>query len=296
MPKVLIADDSMAVRKVAERQLVEAGMEVALAANGEEAMSLLTQVCPDILVCDVIMPDKSGYDVCTFTRSHATLSGTPVLLISGIVNQEVKAQAETCGADAVLKKPFQGTSLKDHVLVLLAKARAPRESTAPASPPSPSSAEPVDAASTPTAQVNELQSASATEQDRTAQPGQQTADVARLEARIKELESALEAERTTVADVTQQSAGVQSEADRVKELEGAVEAERTRGSELMEQMAKADGTSAHAGEFESLLADERKRTDQMAQRLGEAKQAAERAAAREQELIKKLSQIANIST
>ncbi len=295
MPKVLIADDSMAVRKVAERHLVEAGMDVALAANGEEAISLLTQVRPDILVCDVIMPDKSGYDVCTFTRSHATLSGTPVLLISGIVNQEVTAQAKTCGADAVLKKPFMGTSLKDHVLELLAKGRAPRESTAPASSPAPSSAGTVGAASTPTAQVNKPRSAPATEQDRTAQPGQQTADVARLEARIKELESALEAERTTVADVNQQLAAAESEADHVKELERAVEDEGKRVAALTEQLAKADGASGHASEFESLLADERKRIDQMAQRLGEAKQAAERAAAREQELINKLSRIANLS-
>src|ERR1044072_4339927 len=85
MPKVLVADDSITVRKVAERLLIEAGMEVALAASGEEAMAYLSTERPDFVISDVIMPDKSGYDVCRFVRSHSALASTPVLLISGIV-------------------------------------------------------------------------------------------------------------------------------------------------------------------------------------------------------------------
>jgi CheY-like chemotaxis protein len=121
MPKILIADDSIAVRKVAERLLTEVGLNVTLAANGEEALAFLTKERPDVVVSDVIMPDKSGYEVCAFVRGDPTLSATPVLLISGIVNDEVTRQAESCRADGVLKKPFQGTSLKDRVLELIAK-------------------------------------------------------------------------------------------------------------------------------------------------------------------------------
>src|SRR5690349_4375038 len=125
MPKILIADDSIAVRKVAERLLTEAGLGVTLAANGEEALAYLTKERPDVVVSDVIMPDKSGYEVCAFIRGNATLASTPVLLISGIVNDEVTRQAESCRADGVLKKPFQGTSLKDRVLELIAKQQEP---------------------------------------------------------------------------------------------------------------------------------------------------------------------------
>jgi len=121
MPKVLIADDSIAVRKVAERLLTEAGFGVTLAANGAEALAYLAKETPDLVVSDVIMPDKSGYEVCAFVRSQRALANTPVLLISGIVNDEVTKQAESCRADGVLKKPFQGTSLKDRALELLAK-------------------------------------------------------------------------------------------------------------------------------------------------------------------------------
>ena len=125
MPKILVADDSIAVRKVAERLLTEAGLGVTLAANGEEALAYLSKERPDVVVSDVIMPDKSGYEVCAFVRGHASLATTPVLLISGIVNDEVTKQAESCHADGVLKKPFQGTSLKDRVLELLAKRQEP---------------------------------------------------------------------------------------------------------------------------------------------------------------------------
>src|ERR1044071_413477 len=125
MPKVLIADDSIAVRKVAERLLTEAGMGVTLAANGEEALAYLAKETPDLVVSDVIMPDRSGYEVCAFVRARRALANTPVLLISGIVNDEVTKQAESCQADGVLKKPFQGTSLKDRVLELLAKRQEP---------------------------------------------------------------------------------------------------------------------------------------------------------------------------
>ena len=160
MPKILVADDSIAVRKVAERLLTEAGLGVTLAANGEEALALLAKEVPDLIVSDVIMPDKSGYEVCAFVRGQAALAKTPVLLISGIVNDEVTKQAESCHADGVLKKPFQGTSLKDRVLELLGKkqqaavaAPAPaKPAPAPAAPPAPApsvaiSAEPTDLSS-----------------------------------------------------------------------------------------------------------------------------------------------------
>jgi CheY-like chemotaxis protein len=124
MPKVLIADDSLSVRKVAERLLIAAGFDVALAANGEEALACFTASQPDVLIADVIMPDKSGFEVCAYVRAHATLSATPVLLISGVVDEEITRQAVACRADGVIKKPFHGTSLRDRVFALLAARQA----------------------------------------------------------------------------------------------------------------------------------------------------------------------------
>jgi CheY-like chemotaxis protein len=125
MPKILVADDSLSVRKVAERMLTEAGLEVALAANGEEAMLWLSTNQPDLVIADVIMPDKSGFEVCAYVRAQGHLANTPVLLISGFVDDEVTRQAEVCRADGVVKKPFQGAALREQVMALLAARKEP---------------------------------------------------------------------------------------------------------------------------------------------------------------------------
>lgn len=132
MPIILVVDDSLSVRKVAERMLKEAGLEVALAANGEEALAWMSTNQPDLVIADVIMPDKSGFEVCAFVRAQACLAHTPVLLISGFVDDEVTRQAEACRADGVIKKPFQGASLRERVMDLLS---ARKEQEVPAVAP-----------------------------------------------------------------------------------------------------------------------------------------------------------------
>lgn len=125
MPTILVADDSLSVRKVAERMLTEAGLEVALAANGEEAMNMALTTKPDLVIADVIMPDKSGFEVCAYIRAQASLANTPVLLVSGFVDDDVTRQAEACRADGVIKKPFQGPMLREKVMELLAARKEP---------------------------------------------------------------------------------------------------------------------------------------------------------------------------
>jgi CheY-like chemotaxis protein len=132
MPKVLIADDSLSVRKVAERLLIAAGYDVSLAANGEEALKQLTALQPDLVIADVIMPDKGGFEVCAHVRSHPTLSATPVLLISGVVDDDITQRAVACRADGVIKKPFHGSSLQDRVQALLASRQHPPAPPEPA--------------------------------------------------------------------------------------------------------------------------------------------------------------------
>src|SRR5207245_10545642 len=119
MPTILVVDDSLSVRKFGERKLTEAGLEVALVSNGEEALKWLNNRRPDLVIADVIMPDKSGFEVCAFVKSNAALADTPVILVSGFVDEEVTRQAEACHADRILKKPFQGPDLRDRALELL---------------------------------------------------------------------------------------------------------------------------------------------------------------------------------
>src|SRR6267378_3118839 len=93
MSKVLVVDDSLSVRKVVERALAGRQIEVVCAASGSEAIELLERDAPDVVVCDVVMPDRDGYEICEFIKRHPRLSHTPVWLMSGLVNEEVRERA-----------------------------------------------------------------------------------------------------------------------------------------------------------------------------------------------------------
>src|SRR4249920_1183468 len=232
MPKVLVADDSIAVRKVAERLLTEAGFGVTLAANGEEALAYLAKETPDLIVSDVIMPDKSGYEVCAFVRGQKAIANTPVLLISGIVNDEVTKQAESCHADGVLKKPFQGTSLKDRVLELLAKRQG---AAAPA-------AKSID---------KPLEEELLVEQDRATHSTQQVAQLEGLLGSVKELESMLAREREQTAQLKKQLAEADSATARVQELEATLQKEREGSAQQATRLSELQKNASRVQELEA---------------------------------------------
>lgn len=269
MPKVLIADDSMAVRKVAERLLVQAGLEVALASSGEEALAWLAKERADVIISDVIMPGRSGYDVCTFVRSQAGLADTPVLLISGIVNDEVAKQVELCRANGVLKKPFQGSSLQDKVKELLtqrqqaAPAPPPAEPafTLSAPPPSPAPVPepmPVAAAAPPVFTPPPPPPAPSPAFDPT-----QTAkiDLSQTTKVYRITEDKLQAFRQAVA--------------RVKDLEAALAEEQAQSARLYEQLETAgqQGGGERVQQLEAMLAEEQQRSAQLAKRAEELERA-----------------------
>jgi CheY-like chemotaxis protein len=265
MPKILVADDSIAVRKVAERLLIEAGLGVALAANGEEAIAYLAKDRADVIVSDVIMPDKSGYEVCAFVRNNSLLAATPVLLISGIVNDEVTKQAESCRADGVLKKPFQGTSLKDKVLELLAKQQS--QSAAPA--PKPASATSQAGASAPLAG---LKPASITPASPAPSLGPMPLQRGKLEPdrhpvstggvdphlsnKLKELEGQLRAEQTRTESLVKRITDLEAEASRAKEAEVLLEVERQRVGELESKVAAGELQLSRIPQLEASLREE----------------------------------------
>jgi CheY-like chemotaxis protein len=129
MPRVLVVDDSLSVRKMVERALETKGLEVIAASSGAEAIERLDSSLPDLIVCDVVMPDVDGYGICESVRAHPVLCHTPVLLISGIVNGAVLDRAARVRSSAVLRKPFTADDLTRKVDELLAA-----RSVAPAAP------------------------------------------------------------------------------------------------------------------------------------------------------------------
>ena len=134
MPKVLVIDDSVSVRKVVERALAGRQIEVVCAASGTEALERIERDAPDVIVCDVVMPDRDGYEICDFVKNHSRLRATPVLLMSGIVNDEVRQRATRAGSEGVLSKPFAAEDLLKRLDAFLGpiEAKAPEPPAAPA--------------------------------------------------------------------------------------------------------------------------------------------------------------------
>ena len=159
MPKVLVVDDSLSVRKVVEKALEGRGLQVLAAASGSEAIEMLERDRPDVVICDVVLPDKDGYQICQYVRAHATIGTTPVMLISGIDNGTVQARAAEVRSDEVLFKPFGVDDLLrkiDRLLESRANGSATREngSTTPerdraATPASPAATSPPAPAAAP---------------------------------------------------------------------------------------------------------------------------------------------------
>jgi CheY-like chemotaxis protein/predicted regulator of Ras-like GTPase activity (Roadblock/LC7/MglB family) len=135
MPKVLVVDDSLSVRKVVQRALESKRIEVLSAASGNEAMEQIAREAPDLIVCDVIMPDMDGYQICDFVKKHPTLGHTPVLLISGIVNSTVLERAAKVRSDDVMRKPFAADELLHRIESLLLAAGRPAAAAAPVPAP-----------------------------------------------------------------------------------------------------------------------------------------------------------------
>jgi CheY-like chemotaxis protein len=305
MTKVLIADDSIAVRKVAERLLTEAGFGVALAANGAEALAYLAKETPDLVVSDVIMPDKSGYEVCAFVRGQKAIANTPVLLISGIVNDEVTKQAESCHADGVLKKPFQGTSLKDRVLELLAK----RQSAAvPAAKSTDKVLAPVESSQNPqvsaeqletyrraVARVKALEEELLVERDRATRSAQRVTQLEGESGRTQELESMLTHEREQIAQLKVQLAEADSAAIRVRELEAELQKERDDSAQQATRVTELQRHASHSQELESTLHAERQAAAQLVEQMTEMEQALARAQDVTQQLAEAQERISDLT-
>ena len=110
-PKILVVDDSVSVRKALERILGLNNMEVFSAESGSHALTVLIDTVPDLVITDVVMPDMDGFELTRAIKADSVLRELPVLLISGIVNAEVQAQATAAGAVGVVRKPFKSEDL-----------------------------------------------------------------------------------------------------------------------------------------------------------------------------------------
>jgi len=123
MPKkILLADDSITIQKVVELTFSDADYEVTAVNNGAKAIAKLAEMRPDIILSDIIMPEKNGYEVCEYVKSHPEFRNIPVVLLTGTFEPFDPDRAEKAGCDAVVTKPFESQSLIQKVEELIAQS------------------------------------------------------------------------------------------------------------------------------------------------------------------------------
>lgn len=143
--KILLADDSITIQKVVELTFSDGDYEVTAVNNGARAIQKLSEMRPDIILSDIIMPEKNGYEVCEFVKSHPEYRNIPVVLLTGTFEPFDPDRADKAGCDAVVTKPFESQSLihKVEELIEASRANAPApapQAAAPAPPPPPAPA------------------------------------------------------------------------------------------------------------------------------------------------------------
>jgi CheY-like chemotaxis protein len=104
--KILVADDNSNIQKMVGLALKEQGIEVVAVGNGEAAVRKISDIHPDLVLADVFMPVRNGYEVCEYVKTDPTLSHIPVILLVGAFDPLDEQEAQRVGADGVLKKPF----------------------------------------------------------------------------------------------------------------------------------------------------------------------------------------------
>ena len=149
MSRILLADHSPHAQRMGERILRDEGYEVATVTDGETALLRLKDLAPDVILADISLPTRTGYEVCEYVKTSGKFPQTRVILTAGPVTAYDETRAQTAGADGFVRKPFEASALLNTLQPMVEKpeARAPAK---PAIVPRPAAeAKPVQSAPPP---------------------------------------------------------------------------------------------------------------------------------------------------
>ncbi len=127
MSRILLADDSPHAQRMGERILREEGFEVVTVTDGETALIRLADADPDVVLADVFLPLRSGYEICEHIKKQPRHCHTRVVLVAGLLEPVDDAAVARVGADAVLKKPFEASAVVALLRPLAEAAQEARE-------------------------------------------------------------------------------------------------------------------------------------------------------------------------
>jgi CheY-like chemotaxis protein len=143
MSRILLADDSPHAQRMGERILREEGFEVVTVTDGSTALLRLRDVDPDLVLADISLPGKSGYEICRTVKQQSGHSHVRVVLTAGLLEPFDDAMAASAKCDAVLKKPFESSVVLDTIRPLIEAAKKDKSRNAAANGPAANIAPPV---------------------------------------------------------------------------------------------------------------------------------------------------------
>jgi DNA-binding response OmpR family regulator len=117
--RILIVDDEPNIVISLEFLMKREGFDVAVAGDGETALRLLAEQPPDLVLLDVMLPRKSGYEVCAAIRANPGLQGTKIILLTAKGRETEMAKGMALGADTYMTKPFSTKDLLTRVKQML---------------------------------------------------------------------------------------------------------------------------------------------------------------------------------
>ncbi len=136
--KLLLADDSITIQKVIQITFAHEDYELTVTDNGDSALAKALEIKPDLVMADIYMPGKNGYELTSAIKQNPALQRVPVLLLAGSFEPFDEDKARSCKADAWIEKPFESQTLIDKVAELLSAARevpeTPEVVVSPATP------------------------------------------------------------------------------------------------------------------------------------------------------------------
>jgi CheY-like chemotaxis protein len=143
--KLLLADDSVTIQKVIQLTFADEDIEVVAVSDGRQAIELAPVERPDIVLADVGMPERDGYEVAAFIKGHPDLAHIPVLLLTGAFEPIDEGRAKLAGCDGVLVKPFEPQMVINRVKDLIAGKRPMAAAAGQPAAPAPAAAASVPA-------------------------------------------------------------------------------------------------------------------------------------------------------
>ena len=114
-PIIMIVDDSLTVRKITSKLLVREGYEVVTAKDGVDALQMLEETTPQVMLVDIEMPRMDGFELTKNIRSSSKTANIPIIMITSRTAEKHRNYAQELGVNVYLGKPYQEDELLGHI-------------------------------------------------------------------------------------------------------------------------------------------------------------------------------------